>query len=598
MTKLLRALTVFSFLCLAHFGITQSFDSLLLTLENSDRATQLNQLEKEWEQFLTTDFDYSLKVAKKGLEIARQAEDSSAIALFQSATGKSFQKLSRQDSAMVYHTKSLEAYRSLNDVKMQAETLNEMARLQRKLQNNERALEYYDEAMDLYQSIDDKEGEAKIYNESGVVYGQMGEYDQALENYQSSLKLQRERKDSVGIGYSLEFIGYNYLLQEQYSQAEDYLLNALEIRKAINDRFALCLNYHVLGDLYSKLGSYSRSAEYIKQSNSISEELNYPDIRRYNYQVLITNQENQNNYQQALLYQRELNELNDSLYNIEKIKNTEELNVKFQTAEKERELFEEQAKVAQQKLQLNKQYMFIAGLIFLILSAGTISYLLFQKQKKENDYQIALEKIDSQQRLENQRLAISRDLHDNIGAQLTFIISALQMMRHTFAKEDEAMQEKLGNIQTFTKQTIHELRDTVWAMNQSEVPLSSLTDRLKKFVANSVVNSTSTVIEYNDMIEEDKKVFSSTTGINIYRILQEAIHNAVKHSNATKIDIVTKKETDHYQFIVRDNGSGFQVNSVETSNGLVNMEERARAIGAEYHLASNENGTVVTLSIQ
>ena len=75
-------------------------------------------------------------------------------------------------------------------------------------------------------------------------------------------------------------------------------------------------------------------------------------------------------------------------------------------------------------------------------------------------------KIETQNKLQEQRLRISRDLHDNIGAQLTFIISSIDNLKFGFTDISEKLGSKLSNISSFTQQTIYELRDTIWAMNK------------------------------------------------------------------------------------------------------------------------------------
>ena len=93
--------------------------------------------------------------------------------------------------------------------------------------------------------------------------------------------------------------------------------------------------------------------------------------------------------------------------------------------------------------------------------------------QKENELKDALLKIETQNRLQEQRLQISRDLHDNIGAQLTFIISSVDSLKYAFADGNPRLEDKLNNISSFTKETIYELRDTIWAMNKEEITIEN-----------------------------------------------------------------------------------------------------------------------------
>ena len=92
------------------------------------------------------------------------------------------------------------------------------------------------------------------------------------------------------------------------------------------------------------------------------------------------------------------------------------------------------------------------------------------------------EQIELQNKLHEQRLAISRDLHDNIGAQLTFIISSVDSLKYAFADGNPKLEDKLNNISSFTKETIYELRDTIWAMNKEEITIEDLKTRISNFI--------------------------------------------------------------------------------------------------------------------
>lgn len=130
------------------------------------------------------------------------------------------------------------------------------------------------------------------------------------------------------------------------------------------------------------------------------------------------------------------------------------------------------------------------GLVAILLSV--LGYLLYNQQKlknrqlqKESELKEALARIETQNKLQDQRLKISRDLHDNIGAQLTFIISSIENLQYGFEIKNEKLTKKLQDISAFTKETIYELRDTIWAMNKSEISLEDLQTRISNFVENA-----------------------------------------------------------------------------------------------------------------
>ncbi|MBH8575683.1 sensor histidine kinase, partial [Nostocaceae cyanobacterium CENA369] len=199
--------------------------------------------------------------------------------------------------------------------------------------------------------------------------------------------------------------------------------------------------------------------------------------------------------------------------------------------------------------------------------------------------------------LQEQRLRISRDLHDNIGAQLTFIISSIDNLKYGFRIEDEKLQNRLTGISEFTKETIYELRDTIWAMNMSQITFEDLKSRISNFIDNAKISSIGIDFKFaysNDNL--NKKVVTSVEGMNIYRIIQEAINNAIKHSEATKIAVTIDGDETKLAIEVTDNGKGFDLETSNDGNGLNNIRKRAKEIGGEIELNSKPGeGTVMKL---
>ena len=221
-----------------------------------------------------------------------------------------------------------------------------------------------------------------------------------------------------------------------------------------------------------------------------------------------------------------------------------------------------------------------------------------QQLQKENELKDALVKIETQNRLQEQRLRISRDLHDNIGAQLTFIISSIDNLKYGFEIKDKQLTAKLDAISNFTSSTIYELRDTIWAMNKSEISFEDLQARISNFIDKA--NSIDGAINFSFVIDDSvdlSKVFTSVEGMNIHRVLQEAIHNSLKHAEATNISIDINQAKDLI-FKVSDNGKGFNLNTVKKGNGLNNIQKRIHDIGGEFSIMSNEtSGTQIRVKI-
>jgi signal transduction histidine kinase len=188
-------------------------------------------------------------------------------------------------------------------------------------------------------------------------------------------------------------------------------------------------------------------------------------------------------------------------------------------------------------------------------------------------------------------------LHDNIGSQLTFIISSVDNVKYGFDITNEKLDNKLTNISSFAKETILELRDTIWAMNSNEIAFEDLEIRINNFIEKAKLSKEN--ISFSFAIDENLKQqkLSSVEGMNIYRTIQEAINNAIKYAEADIISVIIKQQANQTAINIKDNGKGFDPETTEKGNGLNNMKKRIEEIGGTFSLISGVDGTKIVVLI-
>lgn len=582
-------------------------DSLVQAVQQqSNYSAQITLLRGHISKNYLTKYDETIQLSRFGYELASRQNDRVAKGDFLRLLGGAYGKKGNIDSASFYYYKALkELEQGVNNEKLGL-LYDDMARLYRKLRQPKRALEFYDKALLIYEKENNLEGIARINNESGVVFRDEGDYVTANERFEKSLRIQQQRNDSAGIGYALEFLGYNQLLVKNYKQSENYLKQALQIREKLGDDFATMLNYTALGEYYKATKQQMLSNNYFEKSNAVAQKIKFLDIQRYNYEQIMDNHEALGNYEKAYQNLKAFNILNDSLYNVQKLKDVEEITTKYETAEKEKQILEQRAKITDHQLALKNRNFWIFGLTSLAVIIALLGFLLFKqqvlkniKQEQDNKLKLALEKIETQNRLQEQRLAISRDLHDNIGAQLSFIVSAIDTIKYYLSGKNDQLTGRLDNIGIFAKETIQELRDTIWAMNKSGVAVKDLQSRIANFIEKARHSYPDTAISVNVAENiEDNLHFTALQGLNIFRIVQEATNNALKYANAGHIRIYIRKPENKIRFQIKDDGKGFIENNTEPGNGLLNMRKRALELGGELELSSEPGlGTEISFSI-
>lgn len=286
----------------------------------------------------------------------------------------------------------------------------------------------------------------------------------------------------------------------------------------------------------------------------------------------------------ALKYYKELVAHNDSIVSFETNKATAQLLSEFNTVQKEKELSEERAKLAIQKSQ---NILLISTIIFILL---IVVFIIrnYQKRQKSLQQEVALERSEALNKVQKEKLRISRDLHDNIGSQLTYVISTLDNMN--YISDETKRLERIKQLEIFTKNTLTELRETIWTIKSEAISLEELLSKIADFI-NQVKQS---FPETSFKIDADNYEFTlqSEQAIHCYRTIQEAINNALKYSQAESISIVSNKGI----ISIIDNGIGFDQNEVKKGNGLINMRERIKEAGFNYEIVS-EIGKGTTIRI-
>jgi signal transduction histidine kinase len=232
----------------------------------------------------------------------------------------------------------------------------------------------------------------------------------------------------------------------------------------------------------------------------------------------------------------------------------------------------------------------LAALLILGTFALLIRYLSFRKLKSQ------LKALELQQKIQQERERIARDLHDNVGSRLAYIIADLE---HTSKNLALAQKQKLDEIADFARQTINQLRETIWAMHQQSISAENLEIKVRDLIWRYTKNFSHIKIKTNIDFTEDFSL-NAIQALNIYRILQEILNNAFQHSQATQIEVDMQSKNWILNLRVRDNGRGFEPENLEQNGhyGITNIRKRAEEIEAHLLIRSQvHQGTWIQIQV-
>ncbi len=210
--------------------------------------------------------------------------------------------------------------------------------------------------------------------------------------------------------------------------------------------------------------------------------------------------------------------------------------------------------------------------------------MLLKEEKRQNE--IAVKEAG-----EKERKRISADLHDNMGSYATAIIANVDDM----IANKKPGESSFTSLKTNAGELMSNLRDTIWASNKENFLLTSISDRFKIYVQKISPAYPNVKVEITETITNNIS-FSPVNALNVFRILQEAFTNAVKHSYANLIKINFKSDDQMY-ISISDNGNGIKdINDTNNGNGIKNMQTRATESGLQFSIEKNDaGGTMISI---
>ena len=248
--------------------------------------------------------------------------------------------------------------------------------------------------------------------------------------------------------------------------------------------------------------------------------------------------------------------------------------------------------------------VFVIGTMILLLFASTLVVFLIihkkkryehllEKQQMKNDYQTQL--LQSQLEVQEQSFKhFSEEIHDNIGQLLSIVKMQLYNIRNN-SKEQEIVKKATESNELLGK-AINDLRNISHTLNSAFVSKAGLADAIEKDLEyiRSAKDVTCTLHRTGEEYSLD-----SEQELLIFRIIQEAIGNAIKHASPTAVDIHLNYKPRGLGVVIADNGSGFDITEqVKGGIGLNNMHVRAGLLKGTIDVHSVINkGTIISLEI-
>jgi len=401
---------------------------------------------------------------------------------------------------------------------------------------------------------------------------------------------------------------------QEYDKARNSLEKAVKISAQTSNSHLYTEALYALATVYAKTGQHEKAVKELLKALEVERIQNNAYLKLRLYRALADNLEKTENYASANLMLHQYSSLNDSLLNKERQAIINKLIVKYETRQKQKEIIslESERKVSQiqgrlnevsQKALMTSLAAMIVAVFFLVLyyqnKLRSNQIILEQKEKINRQQQIELEnatKIASMESMvrgqELERNRIAKDLHDSLGG----LLSTIKLHYDALPQCNEESEHK----QEFLR--INNLLDLACTEVRT-ISSNLLPGALTNLGLEQAVNDL--VMKYQDITNADiifqafnlDTEIPSSKAIHIYRIIQELLHNSIKHAEAGEILVQLTEDEGELHILVEDDGKGYDRTNIHRGMGAENILSRVNYLKAELSIQTQPGKGTSTLII-
>ena len=525
------------------------------------------------------DYNHALPLFLQALKIYSETGDLSNTINVYNNIGVTYAKKGIHSEAIKYLLKGLGMAEKTNDVKGCVSTNNNIGLVFRKQNKFDEALRYYLKCLAIQLRHNGRYSISYTYLNIGEIYRNKLQPDTALKYYTLGLQYALREKDERSVANSYSSIGNSYIDSKTYGKALENHLTALEIRQKIHDGFGAFTSYVALGNIYHQIGDNKKALFYTHQAYELVKSQNALDMMAEVHRQFADIYADMGNYKLAYENHELYKQFNDSVFNSENEKKLTEqkLNFDFKNIQERKDLLAK-AEIKSQR-DMRNFILIIMSLIVIFLVI-----IIWQRNK------IAI--VKRQRALTEERNRISRDLHDNLGAQLS---AARMFMVNLTDSKSENVPEIAGNSLSLLDASINDLRnvmddiqDSVLAKKGYIAATEALINKVDK------LNNIKFSLTYHRMDERPNAKIEH----ELYRITQELVNNTLKYANAKNVAIDFLRGDHSLMLMYEDDGVGFDLQTVAKGDGLRNIQTRVKSLGGTVNFDSMPNaGARTTIEI-
>lgn len=515
--------------------------------------------------------------------------------------GQYFIRTSQYREALAVFFGLLSESEQRRDTVMQVNACNNIGWVNMEMGQNTQALEWFYRALATGKNVA-PDYFSVVYSNLAAVYNEIKRNDSAEYFVRKAIAINRRSQANLQFLANSLAIEADILIDTHRKQLAEAPLNEMvAIRKQVGEPFYIVSDMTQLALYYASVGQPVRGIQLCEVGIGMARQYKLDSKLPILYEALAENYRSAGKYEQYGQAMQHLVALKDSLYEKNSAEALAALQAQYNLEKVQNTVITQQLDITRKDYAISRKNYQLFGAAAITLFVLLASFFTFKNYRRRQALKTQLLLQDEKNRAaldvvearETERKRIAADLHDNLGAYAASIASNIDNLKSS--QPGLATVPALGDLRSNAQEMVSQLNDTIWVMKKDALALTAISDRLKIFIQRIASAYPAISLDVLEDISRDH-LLPPSQAFHLFRILQEAVNNALRHSGGNNVTVVIFGDSS-WSVTVTDNGRGLDDESPSTGNGLANMKSRAEESGWE--LSWNQlksGGTVVRIS--
>lgn len=595
---------------LADLYETNNQDSSRFYLEEAKRLSSLLKFDRGlylyYEQimilsFTKGEYDSAMEQSGHALELAKKLKDSGAIINILANTGILYQYLGQFDKNLEYLLQALQLIEKRNERNKLSATYQNVANAYYNLHQYRKSLDYGFLSLKAYMETGKNNYPNRTYATLGQGYVMLKNTDSALYYYKIAVSESIRVNDKYAEATIYGYMADTYADRSDYKGMLEFSKKSLLLSKELqsNQMLASSMYTHAYANYLN--GDNGVAKKYINEALDLATKDSLKDELKNIYAVLSYISAGEGDIKTSRWAKLKSDSMQEALLNEQVIKTTAELEKKYETEKKDKQIILQQSQLQKRKIM---NYILIGSAVIVVI----ISVLLYRNyRQKQKLQQQRIRELEKEQQLtavdavlkgeEQERTRLAKDLHDGLGGMLSGIKYSFQNIKENLVMTpDNHLAFDRG--MDMLNSSIKEMRRVAQNMMPESLVKFGLDTALKDF-CNDINQSGAMQTTYQSIGIEGTEL-DQTTSISIYRIVQELLNNTMKHASAKTAIVQVFKTKNEISITVEDDGKGFDPMILQMANGIgwSNIQSRVDFLKGKVNVQSEKGkGTSVHIEL-